>query len=240
MDSVVRAGPGFVAVGVDRDREAGAVWTSPDGREWSRVPHDEVFTRRGDATGMHSVAAIDSRVVAVGPGPLQAPPESSIAMVWTSPDGREWSRVPHDQAIFGDGPYKMHSVAANDSTLVAIGVEDSEDVEGVEQVIWRSSDDGDTWSLVTSEQPRPFVLHDVIAAGSGFVGVGVAEEGASVWTSSDGRTWSRDAPLQRASDNAGSPEASVLDGSRLITVGFEGAFSKADAAVWVGGVPDLP
>jgi len=43
MMSVTVGGPGLVAVGLDEssgDKDA-AVWTSPDGITWSRVPHDD-------------------------------------------------------------------------------------------------------------------------------------------------------------------------------------------------------
>lgn len=41
MCAVAAGGPDRVAVGVERDREAAAVWTSVDGTPWQRVPHDE-------------------------------------------------------------------------------------------------------------------------------------------------------------------------------------------------------
>ena len=50
----------------------------------------------------------------------------SDAVVWTSPDGVIWSRVPHDEAIFGgDGLQAMSSVTAGGPGLVAVGEDES-------------------------------------------------------------------------------------------------------------------
>jgi hypothetical protein len=66
MRSVARGGPGLVAVGGD-DSEAAAVWTSADGRQWSRVGHDEaVFGGSDGQLVMNSVVAGEQALVAVG------------------------------------------------------------------------------------------------------------------------------------------------------------------------------
>ena len=46
---------------------------------------------------------------------LPRPQSDRDAIVWTSADGLTWSRLPHDEAVFG-GPQeqKMHDVAAAD------------------------------------------------------------------------------------------------------------------------------
>ncbi|HDH25667.1 MAG TPA: hypothetical protein ENH00_05665, partial [Actinobacteria bacterium] len=85
MVDVVERGPGLVAVGYDfsgGDYDA-AVWTSPDGDAWTRVPHDEsVF---GGASGQ-----LISGVVVGGPGLVAVGYDFSggdyDAAVWTSPD----------------------------------------------------------------------------------------------------------------------------------------------------------
>ena len=43
-------------------------------------------------------------------------------MVWTSVDGITWSRVPHDEAVFGgEGDQEISSVTAGGPGLVAVG-----------------------------------------------------------------------------------------------------------------------
>jgi hypothetical protein len=44
------------------------------------------------------------------------------AVVWTSVDGITWSRVAHDDAVFGvDGGHEMTSVTAGGPGFVAVG-----------------------------------------------------------------------------------------------------------------------
>ncbi len=49
------------------------------------------------------------------------------AAVWTSVDGVTWSRVPHDEAVFGGaGGQLMRSVTAGGPGLVAVGDADTD------------------------------------------------------------------------------------------------------------------
>ncbi len=121
MSDVVAAGPGLVAVGSEGFHVQGdmggtraAVWTSPDGFTWTRVPHDsDIFGgEAGDERSMHTVASVDGQLLAIGDG------EAAGIVVWTSVDGVTWTR----SAIPGDGT--MHSVAVFDSGLIAVGEQD--------------------------------------------------------------------------------------------------------------------
>ena len=99
MSSVTQGGPGLVAVGGDGADIA--VWTSVDGIAWSRVAHDE--TVFGEAS-VRSVVAGGPGLVAVGddePGDNTSMPFNVDAVVWTSVDGFVWSRVAHDETVFG-------------------------------------------------------------------------------------------------------------------------------------------
>jgi hypothetical protein len=130
MNDVVAGGPGFVAVGADEPgfpREMGgwraAVWTSPDGFTWTRVPHDpEVFGGgAGDEQSMQAVISVGSQLVAVGGG--------NGNIIWTSPDGVTWNR----SDIPGDGA--MNSLVASDSGLIAVGQ------EGGAAAVWIGTED---------------------------------------------------------------------------------------------------
>ena len=82
MVSVTVGGPGLVAVGWDGPSEA--VWTSPDGISWSRVPDDDaVFSGAGNQE-MSGVTVGAPGLVAVGSD--QSGGDADVA-VWTSPDG---------------------------------------------------------------------------------------------------------------------------------------------------------
>ena len=119
----------------------------------SRVPHDEaVFGGAGNQV-MASVAAGGPGLVAVGFGESRG---NEGAMVWTSPDGVTWSRVVHNEVVFGgSGSQGMRSVATGVAGLVAAGFDQS----GGDQdaAVW-TSPDGITWSRVP---------HDEVAFGGG-------------------------------------------------------------------------
>jgi hypothetical protein len=128
MASVTAGGPGLVAVGTSGvnghgcDHDA-AVWTSVDGITWSPVAHD------GVALGVPSRDQGMSSVTAGGPGLVAVGGDAGCiddqrAAVWTSVDGLVWSRVPHDEAVFGgEGSRGMASVAVGGPGLVAVGLE---------------------------------------------------------------------------------------------------------------------
>ena len=185
MSSVTKGGPGLVAVGSAGVWANAGVWTSADGIAWSRVPHDEAVF--GGAS-MLSVAAGGPGLVAVGSvgGLLElvANPIETAAAVWISADGITWSRVPHDEAIFGGVEDQvMNSVVVGGPGLVAVGS------DGSAAAVWTSVD-GISWSRVPHDEAifggvEDQVMNSVVVGGPGLVAVGSA-----VWTSVDGHAWS--------------------------------------------------
>jgi hypothetical protein len=199
MTSVTAGGPGLVAVGSDGDLEQTAdavVWTSVDGITWSRVPHDEEVFGGAGGQQMTSVTAAGPGLVAVGSdglGSIDNGP-AQVAAVWTSVDGITWSRVPHDEEVFGGvGGQQMTSVTVGGPGLVAVGSDG-------DAVVWTSVD-GLTWSRVPHDEEvfggaGGQQMTSVTAGGPGLVAVGSDGDleqtaDAAVWTSDDGITWSR-------------------------------------------------
>jgi hypothetical protein len=202
MNSVTVGGPGLVAVGsagvAAVSAGVAAVWTSVDGITWSRVPHDEaVFSTTGNQVmsrvqKMNSVTAGGPGLVAVGwsgvgdfSSVLRDP---GSAMVWTSPDGITWSRVAHDEAVFGtaDKAQGMTSVAVGGPGLVAVGTErvGQDEAVGVRAAVWTSVD-GITWSRVPHDEAvfgaeTGQWMWGVTAGGPGLVAIG-NERHAAVW-----------------------------------------------------------
>ena len=191
MSSVTAGGPGLVAVGSDVGRAA--VWTSPDGIRWTRVPHDEAVF---GGAAMNGVALGGPGLVAVGPA-------QNTAAVWTSPDGIAWSRVPHDEVVFGggtdtDNDVEISSVTVGAEGLVAVGSDP--DREG--GAVWTSID-GLTWFRIPHDEAvfgatpdRPHMhMSSVTAGGPGFVAVGAhgvrptsgpTDNDAVVWVATPG------------------------------------------------------
>jgi hypothetical protein len=238
MESVAVGGPGLVAVGYfgPSDDIDAVVWTSPDGVTWSRVPHDETIFGGEGAQYMFSVVAGRPGLVAVGY-------DSSVgrAAVWTSVDGVTWSRVPHDEMVFGDPPQRMVSVTAGGPGLVAVGEHVSSDGE-VNAAVWTSVD-GVTWSRVPHDE-TVFggdgwqEVQSVTAGGPGLVAVGYAGPGdatyAAVWTSVDGVTWSRvphDETVFGDYNNL-RMHSVTAGGPGVVAVGSDRSGVSQDAAVW--------
>jgi hypothetical protein len=179
VESVVAGGPGLVAVGhtgTDGDYVEGlpddnwdaAVWVSPDGMSWSRVPHDEAVFGGDGPVAIYDVTVGGPGLVAVGGG-------HRGAIVWTSEDGFAWVRVPHDESIFQGvltQPFitsPMVSVAAGEQGLLAVG-------EGADS-IW-TSNDGVTWTRIAGYETLLRGGHRVIAEGPGHL----LFNGSQVWT----------------------------------------------------------
>ena len=263
--AMVAGGPGFVAVGSGGGRAA--VWTSVDGREWARVPHDAQVFGGAAETWMTDVTVGGPGLVAVG-GEQScievevldknglprvdevARPEPDTecsgvqAVVWTSTDGVEWLRVPHDEAVFGGSKfYRMSAVTRGGPGLVVVGRSEESGPDGlnlegesvdIDAAVWTSVD-GTTWSRV--EDPavlggeRQQEMADVTAGGPGLVAVGREGTGywwdnsrqdAAVWTSVDGVHWSRVSHDEEVFSIAGEPvmRSIAAGGPGLVAVGW--------------------
>ena len=237
--SVVAGGPGFVAVGSDNDWAA--VWTSPDGVAWSRVPHDDAIFNSGRIS---SVVVGGPGLVAVGYFDEQPDLPVGVggggdAAVWTSPDGVAWSRVSQDEAVFGGpGHQWMSGVTIGGPGLVAVGWDESNGA-----AVWTSAD-GIVWSRVPPSDLLSSRLRDsgdsmtaVTAGGPGLVAVGSNNVGdyhasiPAVWTSPDGINWSEvpdDTAFAGGSDGYPRITSVTTGGPGLVAVGW----IDGHAAVW--------
>jgi hypothetical protein len=246
MGTVTAGGPGLVAVGwdlVSPSNANAAVWTSVDGITWSRVPHDEEVFGGQSYQAMSGVTAGGPGVVAVGEDRSRDFDDGDVA-VWTSVDGITWSRVPHEEAVFGAG--QVTSVTGADSGLVAVGNEGSDD--GGDAAVWTSVD-GITWSRVPHDEAvfGEAGMQSVTVGGPGFVAVGTAGSGddphAAVWTSVDGITWSRVPHDEDVFGGAGGQgmESVTPRGQGLVAVGSDGeaaaVWTSPDGITW-SRVPD--
>jgi len=202
-------GPGFVAVGSNN-----TAWYSTDGSDWSLadVPPQPVGSGGPGVSGerptvtMYQVAT--SGDVLVAWGDASANDGDVEPVVWTSRDGRTWTKA--------SGP-QIDSVAlaGRPGGFVATGaLIDGIPADRANRVAFFSSD-GQKWERATNDlerrQPtspnggltndeRLLSVDEVAAASSGFVAVGsdgwclidrCADAEAAIWTSVDGRSWAR-------------------------------------------------
>jgi hypothetical protein len=125
MTAVTAGGPGLVAVGVGSEIPnpspametwTAVVWTSVDGLTWTRVPHDETTLGGPGLQQMTDITATGHGLVAVGEANDR---RFQGATIWTSVDGVTWTRVPHDEEIFGTD--WIAGVTAGGPGLVAVG-----------------------------------------------------------------------------------------------------------------------
>jgi hypothetical protein len=232
MQSVTVGGPGLVAVGyvsLDGDWDA-AVWTSPDGINWTRVLDDSVFGGTGDQE-MRSVTA-------GGPGLIAVGTDSRVGKaVWTSSDGLTWTRQYAEPDTEGTVHHVMDSVTVGGPALVAVGYDHSQ------AAVW-TSPDGITWTRILDEAAFDGAgsqeMLSVTAGGAGVVAVGYtdSEDGmdAAAWASSDGITWTRtlnESVLGGTGDQAMLSVTARAPG--LVAVGYESSAEHPDssaAAVW--------
>lgn len=140
MTDVAVGGPGFVAVGIDRD-DALVAWTSLDGLSWERhgLPRSREFLQApGVDLDPHVlqgpiVAEHDGTLVVLDRG---STPEGFAASrfgarhLWTSPDGVEWTLVPSREAgldpepkggVVGMTPGPLLDLVAGGTGFVAVG-----------------------------------------------------------------------------------------------------------------------
>jgi len=239
MSKVVAGGPGLVAIGWEEGGDDDvAVWTSPDGLAWSRVPHDE------EIFGGSEDQYADGLAVG-GPGLVVAGSDYSggdgEAAVWVSSDGTVWSRLARQAAFGGLGDHWMAAVTSTGAGLVAVGAECAGDE--CDGAAWTSVD-GLTWSRVVHDEAvfggdGDQVISGVTSAGGGLVAVGRDESGGdldgAVWISVDGLTWSRVAhdeavfggPLDQRMWEV------VAGGPGLVAIGEYDTGGDRDGAMWV-------
>jgi len=238
--------------------------------EWARVPDptgeftaETVVERvtQGDggiaigSSGIFIESVVDSPMGLVAVGAEQVGLRS-VAAVWTSGDrGSTWSRVPHDDSVFGafdddigpaiGGGWSIREVVFSNGRFVAVGMASA---AGVGPVAWYS-DDGRTWIRVSAED-GPLggdgltSVTGLVAGGPGFVAVGGFTSGNDenlitplVWTSEDGETWRTYADAIPPGSGVIVAKLVIMDGA-IVAVGQHqstrtaAAWSSEDGFTW--------
>jgi hypothetical protein len=147
------------------------------------------------------------------------------AAVWTSVDGVIWSRVPHDETVFGSGDDGIGTPAMLDVTvggpgLVAVGVNRGE------VPVWTSID-GITWTPVPTDW-RVFDGGEITSVNVG--DPGLVAVGRGLYESADGITWTP--TYLPDSEGHEELESVAVGGPGFVAVGSVW-HGDGDAAVWV-------
>jgi hypothetical protein len=244
MFDVAVGEPGFVAIGYSAQPTMEATtWFSPDGVTWARNPlGDATFTRVNAVgwDGRQFVLAGEDRSDWDG-SVADLATATARAAVWTSVDGRTWTRVPHSP-VFDVGGFidttedpatgGMTDVVPGPAGFVAVGSTCTS--EGAcEPAAWTTGG-GDTWERAADMQGLSGQLKAVAASDSGYVAVGSGTCGSSpnsipqdcpavIMESSDAQTWR----LQ--------PEIPVSDLRTVTRIGdwFFATATSGPETVWV-------
>ena len=222
LTSVVWTGTQFLAV----DRVFGTIVASTDGRTWQRQPPIDDGVLGQLAAGPQGVLGVGAR---------HGDSEGVVA-IWRSADGITWPSAPDDVSLHGGGTFlTMARIVDADGGWLAVGGESVNCIPGacrlVRAVTW-TSPDGLAWARgVDSAATQHAEMTGVVHTPSGYLAVGDAAADPSrtdsairpaVWTSSDGRSWTRSAqlPLVVAAEDADVILDSVATvGARVVAVG---------------------
>lgn len=225
--------------GGSTDGEDGAIWIlgAPDAS--AELVSDPDLGGTGDQRVNRVVQIGDGRFVAVGL-------DEGRAGVWFSTDARNWDRVP-SPALRGEDQEILDAVAFGKSGVVAVGR------AGQKGAVWYSRT-GQVWSRATdttgalagsdgSVLLSAVVVSEPTATAGGappLLAGGVAGSDAAVWTSRNGRTWTREPDSEGGlhGQDARAIEDLTAKGLPVVAVGSIGSSSVGlDAAVWLGERP---
>ncbi|MCO6010004.1 hypothetical protein NE236_34045 [Actinoallomurus purpureus] len=164
---IVGAAGAWVALG--NSPTGTVVWTSHDGRSWTRQPDDAGSSfNRPDRVGR--IVRTSTGFVAVGDTSARGDYSDASPIVWLSPDGRRWDRQPADQLGISakEGALSLVDAAAVGNTVIAHGW-NTVGKSSPSDLTWRSADGGRTWEQVSIPQPKDASGLGITATPSGFV-----------------------------------------------------------------------
>ncbi|MGW5266862.1 hypothetical protein ACWEQG_38305 [Microbispora sp. NPDC004025] len=197
ITDVARTATGFLAVGATtlRDGTAGPVaWVSPDGVGWTRVDTDQIGTP-DKVRAMRAVAARGDRVVALAdPSSGNQASGDSVSVVLRSDDGgRTWLRT---AAALADVRPEPGALAVTAKGFVLVPTRQKSD--GGEVRVYCSPEGAD-WSQCGTIGPLGAEGTGVRGLAASAAGIAAVAESAweryAVYTSRDGREWTRSADL---------------------------------------------
>ena len=174
---------------------------------------------------VQAVSFVEDRWFALG----QVFPEAAI---WSSDDGRTWTRADIDGTGAPDEVTNAIGVAQLGETLVAIGSFGAMGTDQVAWVTWTSDDGGATWTE-HRDGPASHALHAIVPGGPGLIGAGWAYGGTTpfdsfIAVSSDGIGWE----LTEAVFPSTQVSSLAAFEGRILAVGTASSPSGFSSAAW--------
>ncbi|WP_433142348.1 sialidase family protein [Actinomadura nitritigenes] len=238
-------GRGWVAIGAGT---AGPVlWTSQDGRSWTRQP-DQAALPFGGHTRVKQVIGTGDGFMAIGASSKKGDFSDAEPAVWTSGDGASWAIKSGGQLGLPvrNGQLALVTAAASGNAVVveAIHAPDPKKPARFRRT-FRSEDGGSTWD--TTEVPAPKGTHGLMVGGgpTGFLAIReINGPYGQAFTSKDGKTWTKAGQLKASGYRSVSTVLGDANGFAAIVVrGRDLLVSRsADGNTWqdAGSVPAQP
>ncbi|TDC81670.1 sialidase family protein [Actinomadura sp. 7K507] len=196
---VAGSSAGWIAIG--SGGSGGAVWTSSDGRTWTRQP-DAVGRVFGPGNRVHQVVSTGNGFIAIGANSAKGDFSDAEAAVWSSADGRQWETRAGEQIGLevNRASYSLVEISASgDSVLLKALVKPDNKKPAQYRKVWRSQDGGRTWTV--SEVPVPKGARGLTVGGgeAGFLAIremGKDKAYGQAFVSKDGETWNEAGKLE--------------------------------------------
>ena len=234
------AGTTAAAVTATQDRtvivglqHSGATAWAFDGQSWAQAPDQESLHVDYAAGGMTAATFTDGQFVAGGyaDDPLN---DKSSAAAWRSGDGLTWQRDDDPTGVFAGG--RIWSMATRGDIVVAVGT-NGDPIYGPAGA-WRWTPAAG-WQRGTIEPSDSGAMAAVAVGPNGFVAVGKNGQdlGASVWTSSDGLTWTAvpDQPSLHYYQLALRMQSIVSTPHGFLVGGWRSDVAKGSGVIWTSG-----
>jgi hypothetical protein len=200
-------GGGFVAIedlpSAQFSPVGAAVYTSSDGRRWRAAPSGSL--EFGPQAGVSALSWGSKGLIVSGE---DGPDGQEQVAFWRSRDGRNWTQVDTDPAVFGapGATVGVNGVIQGPKGYVAVGFEIDGD-GALNAAVWTSGN-GTDWTQAPAtgaldeavSGENAFVMNDVTYARKTYVAVGLyrsvnaagkLDEEPAIWTSRDARRWTR-------------------------------------------------
>jgi len=215
---------------VGNEHNGATAWAF-DGQTWQQAPEQDALHVDYAAGGMNAVVAVgDGTFVAGGyrDDPLH---DKRNAGAWRSVDGLNWSLDPDPGSEFEGG--RIWSMATRDGTVVAVGT-NGDVIYGPAGAWYWTAAGG--WQRAQFTPDAGGAMAAVIATAGGFLAVGknATDLGASVWTSTDGKMWTRE-PDQPSFHYYQLPlrmQAIAVSPTGYLVGGWRSDVGKGSAVLW--------